>query len=239
MALLLSSQQARADVVLNSGVATYSGGYVAIPATVQSDAQLATYLTTHPVVPAPAFDSTFTPVPVVNGFPIPPWVANNASSNWIGPNLHGAADAAGTPPLANFNFPGYNPNTSSPQGEFYYTTTFTGIPSSTTGLRWTSDNQGLAVFLNGHSEAFVNPGDFTTLNGTYNLPISDFVAGTNTLTFVVFNEQYGAPHDSPTGVRIEGRLISAVPEPGMITLAAVGALPILGLYWARRRRAQA
>ena len=241
MALFFGSQGAKADVVLNSGVggATYSGGFVAVPITVQSDAQLATFLTANPVVPAPVFSSTFTPVVVNVNPPVPTfWMANGPNSNWIGPSPNGGSDTNGTPPLSTFLFPGYSATTDSPQGEYYYTTTFSGKPTATSGLKWTSDNQGLAVFLNGHSETFTNTGDFKNF-GTFSLNSADFVAGVNTLTFVTFNEAYGAVHLDPTGVRIEGLLTSAVPEPGMATLAVVGALPMLGLYWARRRRAQA
>jgi len=240
MALFIGGQGARADVVLNTGVggATYTGGFVAVPITVQSDAQLAAYLTLNPVVANPVFSSVFTPVTVVPGFPIPPWMGNGPNSNWIGPSSNGAADGAGTPPLSPFVFPGYSSALSSPQGEYYYTTTFTGIPTSVSGLQWTSDNQGLKIFLNGHDEGPVlNTGDFTKF-APFSLNPADFVAGLNTLTFVTFNEEYGASHASPTGIRIEGRLVTAIPEPGMMTLAVVGALPILGLYWARRRRAQ-
>jgi hypothetical protein len=240
MALFFAGQGARADVVLNSGVggATYAGGFVAVPVTVQNDTQLAAYLTLNPVVATPVFSSIF-PTTVVSATPPlgPFWMPNGPASNWIGPSANGGSDAAGVPPLSTFLFPGYSAPTDSPQGEYYYTTTFTGIPTGTSGLKWTSDNQGLAVFLNGHSETFLNPGDFKTF-GSFSLNLADFVAGVNTLTFVVFNEAYGAPHVDPTGVRIEG-LLTSVPEPGMATLAVVGALPMLGLYWARRRRAQA
>ena len=240
----LTGNEASAQIDLATGVAagsTYTAGYVQVPSTVQSDTQLATYLTAHPVVAAPAF--TAGPIATVvvpnGGFPIPPWVPDNATSAWIAPTANGGSAGTTLAPFVN-TAAGYSPTISSPQGLFYYTTTFTiGAGSSVAGtsnLSWTSDNQGVAIFLNGHNEGDTNPGDFTTFT-PFHLNTADFVSGVNTLTFVTFNEEYGASHASPTGLNAEGTiLLRSIPEPGVMTLAAVAGLPLVGLGWVRRRR---
>jgi hypothetical protein len=249
MALFLSGQEVRADVVLNTP-GTYAGEFFQNSAIFgwTTNAQVSAFmaanggtLTTFTTA-AGGGSSAFTPVTVVPGFPIPPWMGNGPNSSWIGPTSNGSAGAAGVPPLGGFinTGAGFTSALSAPQGFFAYTTTFAlgGPPVSMTGLQWTSDNQGVAIYLNGHNEGDTNPGDFTTFS-PFTLNPADFVVGANTLTFVVFNEEFGAAHASPSGVRIEGTLVTAIPEPGMATLAVVGALPMLGLYWARRHRAQA
>jgi len=250
MALFLSSQEVRADVVLNTPGA-YAGSYFENAAILgwTTNAQVSAFmaanggsLASFTAATGPAA-STFAPVTVVPGFPIPPWMPNGPNSSWIGPTSNGAAGAAGVPPLAPFvnTAGGFSPTVSSPQGFFAYSTSFTlGAlpPTSVSGLQWTSDNQGVAIYLNGKNEGDTTTGDFTTFT-PFTLNTADFVAGVNTLTFVVFNEEFPGPHASPTGIRIEGTLVTGIPEPGMMTLAVVGALPMLGLYWARRRRAQA
>jgi len=246
----MTSQAAKADVVLNTP-GTYAGSYFENAAILgwTTNAQVTAFMAanggslasfTAAAGGAPA--STFAPVVVVPPFPIPPWMANGPNSSWIGPTSNGAAGGAGVPPLGGFvnTGAGYSSVSSAPQGFFAYTTAFTlgAPPTSTVGLQWTSDNQGVAIYLNGKNEGDVNPGDFTAFT-PFTLNTADFVTGANTLTFVVYNEEFGGAHASPTGIRIEGTIVTAVSEPGMMTLAAVGALPILGLYWARRRRAQA
>lgn len=244
MALVLSSNPVRADVVLNTP-GTYTGAYFENAAILgwTSQAQVTAFMAANggslaSFTAATNAPVSFAPVPVVPGFPIPPWMANGPNSSWIAPTSNGASTAA-LAPFVN-TAAGYSPTTSSPQGFFAYTTTFSlaGAPFSVSGLQWTSDNQGVAIYLNGKNEGDTNTGDFTKFT-SFTLNSADFVAGLNTLTFVVFNEEFDSAHASPTGFRAEGTLIANVPEPGMMTLAAVGALPILGLYWARRRRAQA
>jgi hypothetical protein len=244
--LCLGPHQVMADYVLNTGSASYTAGYFENPTILgwTNNAQVRAFMAangatfgsftaaTGPVA------SNFSPVTVGPGFPIGAWFANGPNSSWIGPTANGAAGAVGTPAtLASFvnTGAGYDPATSSPQGFFAYTTTFalSGPPTSLTGLQWASDNQGVAIYLNGKNEGFVNPGDFTKFT-PFGLNTADFVVGTNSLTFVVFNEEFGSAHFSPTGVRIEG--IIGIPEPWSLTLAA-SALPIFGLVWARRRRA--
>jgi hypothetical protein len=245
MALFLSGQEVRADVVLNTPD-TYSGAYYQNAAILgwTSNAQVTAFMAANGGSLASFQAATnapvaFAPVTVVPGFPIPPWMPNGPNSSWIGPTANGSADGTALAPFVN-TAGGFTTAQSSPQGFLAYTTTFTlgAPPTSVSGLQWTSDNQGVAIYLNGKNEGDTNPGDFTAFT-PFTLNPADFVVGTNTLTFVVFNEEFPGPHASPSGVRIEGRLVTAIPEPGMATLAVVGALPMLGFYWARRRRAQA
>jgi len=245
MALVLSSNAATAQTVNLSTPGTYTGEFYQTPTIFgwTTNAQVSAFMAANGgtlasfTAAAGGGSSAFAPVTVVPPFPIPPWMANGPNSSWIGPTSNGAAGGAGTPPLAGFvnTGAGFSPTTSSPQGFFTYTETFTlnSLPVSTSGLQWTSDNQGVAIYLNGKNEGDTNSGDFTTFT-PFNL--TDFVVGVNTITFAVFNEEFPNPaHLSPSGIRIEG-IITTVPEPGMMALAAVGALPVLGIALARRRR---
>jgi hypothetical protein len=247
MALVLSSNTATAQVVSLNTPGTYAGEFYQTPTIFgwTTNTQVSTFMGANGgtlasfQTAAGGGSSAFAPVTVVPPFPIPPWMANGPNSSWIGPTSNGAAGGAGTPPLAGFvnTGAGFSPTTSSPQGFLAYTTTFslTGLPIGTSGLQWTSDNQGVAIYLNGKNEGDTNPGDFTTFT-PFTLNTADFVVGVNTLTFVVFNEEFPNPaHLSPSGIRIEGS-ITTIPEPGTMVLAAVGALPFVGVALARRRR---
>jgi MYXO-CTERM domain-containing protein len=234
---LCSNPAAANTVVINSGTATYTLGFVGNSTT-----------TADPPPPPPAGQTptftvpTFTAVNVTSPpsawgqFGSPP-----GSNPWIGPNS--AGDGAGTPLASPAAAPYYlnspGPQFASPQGYYYYTTTFTlsgGPPYSASGTVWTSDNQGLDIFLNGFDLGQTNPGVFTS-QVPFTLPSADFVTGTNSLTFVVWNENYPNPpptHASPTGVNIMGS-ITSVPEPATFAVAMTG-LPVLGVFWAWRRR---
>jgi hypothetical protein len=244
--LSVGPNQAMADYVLNTGTATYAGGYYENPAilgwtnTAQASAFVAANGATFSSFTAATgpIASTYTPVTVNTGLPISAWFPNGPNSSWIGPTANGAAGLVGMPAtLGSFvnTGAGFDAGTSAPQGFFAYTTSFvlTGAPTSLTGLQWSSDNQGVAIYLNGKNEGFTNAGDFTKFS-PFGLNTADFVVGTNSLTFVVFNEEFSGAHQSPTGIRIEGTI--GVPEPWSLTVAASG-LPVFGLYWVRRRRA--
>ncbi len=128
---------------------------------------------------------------VVNstGYPIPPWVANDSNSKWIAPRRD-----AGTP---NYNAP----------GTYVYQTTFdlTGLNPVTTVLvgRWATDNSG-TIRLNGVT---VGTASNTFDAFTPFLMTNGFVAGVNTLEFVVDN---WTTSPSPTGLRVE---VSGVAAP--------------------------
>jgi hypothetical protein len=227
---LCSNPAAANTVVINSGTATYSLGFLGNSTT-----------TTDPPPPPPAPFPTFTVsgLTAVNvSSPPPQWGV--FSTPWIGPSSNGDGDGPLTSSGAAgpFYLNGTNSTFSAPQGFYYYTTTFTltgGAPYVASGTVWTSDNQGLAIYLNGFNLGQTNPGIFAALT-PFSLPSADFATGLNTLTFITWNENYPMPpgHASPTGLNIQGS-ITNVPEPAAIAVAMSG-LPILGLFWAWCRR---
>jgi hypothetical protein len=148
----------------------------------------------------------------VGGFPIPPYIGDDAISAWIGPNNDSAIDG--------------------PLGTFIYRTTFdlTGLNPATASLTvaWSTDNNGLDVLLNGLSTGHAT--DFSQFSlgfSTFTIS-SGFVAGTNTLDFEVSNG------GGPTALRTEisGTANSAVPEPVSLVLLSTGFVVLAGL---RRR----
>jgi hypothetical protein len=119
-------------------------------------------------------------VVISNGWPIPPWVGNDSNSKWVGPRR----DAA------KMNAP----------GTYTYETTFdlTGLNPATAVLtgKWATDNSG-AIRLNGVT---VGTASKTFDAFTPFALNTDFVAGVNTLEFVVFNL---GTSPNPTGLRVE------------------------------------
>src|SRR6185295_10724842 len=117
--------------------------------------------------------------PIVAG----PWVANTSTGKWIGPQLNTSASAVGV---------------------YTYRTTIdlTGRDPSTAVIigRWATDNQGNDILVNGVSTGNPpNPG-FTAYT-PFILASSNatFVAGPNTIDFVVENVQAVGY----TGLRVE------------------------------------
>jgi hypothetical protein len=117
------------------------------------------------------------------GYPIPPYVGDNSTSAWIGPNNDAQVDG--------------------PIGTYDYRITFdlTGLNPSTASISglWSSDNNGLAILLNGNNTG--NPGtsftQFTSFT-SFSIPLGSlFVSGINTLDFLVNNG------GGPTGLRVE------------------------------------
>ena len=142
------------------------------------------------------------------------YTANTATADWIGPSSNG--------------------NDSFAVGNYDYRTTFslTGDNPATAQLSgsWASDNNA-CIYLNG-----VNTGDCTPFAGFSSLTsfsiTSGFVAGTNTLDFVVTNG------GGPTGVFAEvsgtaSPVSATTPEPASWMLAASGVLALGGFV--RRR----
>ena len=117
-----------------------------------------------------------------NVFPIPPWMADGPNSKWIGPRV----DAGG----ANYNA----------AGNYTYRTTFnlTGFNPATATLtgQFSADN-GASIVFNGVTQGVTNSSFAAFTAFTIN---SGFVAGVNTLDFVVNNAGSSA---SPTGLRVE------------------------------------
>jgi hypothetical protein len=107
------------------------------------------------------------------------------------------------------------------------------------GGLWATDNNGISIWLNGHDEGNVTPGTGFINFSSFSVNPADFVAGTNHIDFVVFNENFasiGVGHASPTGLRVEGS-VSSIPEPSTMAVAVLGAIGFIG-YGLRRRKAK-
>jgi hypothetical protein len=154
------------------------------------------------------------------GFPIGPWLGDSATSAWIGP-------------LSGAHFAGANGAT------FDYQTTFdlTGLNPLTAAItgRWSTDDQGVDILINGVSTSQVTPPS-SYASWTSFAITSGFVSGLNTLDFLVFNlnaDCCGYPAGTnPTGLRVEmtgAADLSAVPLPATWTMMLIGLFG-LGLF---------
>ena len=147
------------------------------------------------------------------GFPIIPglYIADNDLSRWIGPN-NGDGDLTGD------------------IGDYKYRTTFdlTGFDFTTANIqgRWAADNEGLDILINGVSLGFSVPDYSNFANFSIN---SGFIAGLNTLEFLVRN----IPPGGPTALRVEFTVkeaaISEVPLPAAMWLFGSVLVSLIGL----------
>ena len=120
-----------------------------------------------------------------DGFPIPPWIANDDNSRWIG--------------LFSRDF---DNNSEGPSGDYIYRTTFelpnnVDVNSVVITGRWASDNTGVDILINDSS---VGSGQLSGASDAWTSFRIDsgFLAGTNTLEFVLNNSAAG-----PTGLRVD------------------------------------
>jgi hypothetical protein len=193
LAAVLASSQARADSITT----LYSTGVDNNHALLGASAP-----DTHYTMAAGSSDGTagLTPFVVPPGFPIPPWVANTPTAQWITPRAFEAVD-----------------------GPFNYETTFnlTGLVPSTASITGTlsADDQVVGVELNG---VLVVP-PITTPDQSYTSLhafsiTSGFVNGINTLEFLTSNN-----HGIVTGFIADMTgTATAVPEPASIALLGIG-----------------
>lgn len=129
----------------------------------------------------PAYAAT-----AAGGFPIPPWLPDNLSSAWIAPTIDTVSRGdASFVAQTWIDLTGFNPGTARIRG------------------RWAADNRGTEIRLNGvpvpttPAPSFDLWTEFTISTG--------FVAGSNSLQFVIFNEPaLDQPLlQNPAGLRVE------------------------------------
>ena len=80
-----------------------------------------------------------------DGFPIPPWIANDDDSRWIGP-VHPSGDGNAAP------------------GNLFFQTEFdmAGLDPTNAAVVgwWATDNSGVAILVNGETISAASPGGF-------------------------------------------------------------------------------
>ncbi|CAN5189173.1 hypothetical protein BH23VER1_BH23VER1_26650 [soil metagenome] len=146
-------------------------------------------------------DSTL--FPIVDG----PWVANSDTSKWIGPAGDTIAAAGGTYRYRlTFDLTGFDPASAVLRG------------------RWTSDNAGVDILLNGTSTGISHTGNFDTLFDFVIPAGAAFVSGTNTLDFQVNNASVGY-----TGLRVEDFVGGALPLEAPLGAPEILRHPEIGL----------
>jgi len=162
----------------------------------------------HWTITSSAEPSFITPGPAITTLDNLAWFANGPDSNWISAGSGGAV------------------------GTYVYETTFdlTGLIPATATIsgEFANDNNLDDLLLNGVSTGIVGGvfGGFTAFAIG-----SGFIAGVNTLEFVVFN---GGTLPNPHGLRVElSGTANAIPEPSSFLMATLGVMGLAGL---RRRR---
>jgi hypothetical protein len=170
-------------------------------------------------VTSPTYDgNTFSTTPRVatsaNGYPVGPWVGDNLASAWIGPKSDAALDGS--------------------IADYVYELTFSlaGLDAATAAItgQWSTDDSGVNILVNGQSTGLSASGytGFSSFAIT-----SGFIAGTNTLDFIVHNI------GGPTGLRVEmsgtAAPLGAVPEPTSWAMMLAG-FAMVGIAMRKRAR---
>ncbi len=136
------------------------------------------------------------------------WYANNTLSKWIAPTADENYPALGTP---------------HPAGAYTYRLSFdlTGFDPQSAAISgsWGADNGG-SIQLNGLATGLPSP-SYSPLRA-FALS-AGFVAGINTLDFIVNNASAGGAN--PTGLRVEG-LVGTAPVVGVLPAAPQGTLAL-------------
>ncbi len=158
----------------------------------------------------PCINCAFSPqiATSAGGFPIPPWLPDSPLSAWIAPtaSANGLANFTGVPNYGyqlQFNLTGYDPTTALISG------------------RWATDNRGTDIWINGVGTGQPNQNQYTDWS-PFQIR-SGFVAGLNTILFLVNNE---GDASNPTGLRVEmqGTICPlGTPMPAYIKYMAHGA----------------
>ncbi len=153
------------------------------------------------------------------------WTANTSTSQWINPLATDGGNNAQTVVngtydyVTTFSLAGYNPTTANITGSL------------------AADDTVTDILINGFSTHATNNAAYTYgsfHNFTIGSPYSaDFLAGTNTITFVVQNTANG-----PSGlqVQIAGTASTPTPEPAALLPLLGGTLGLLGLGLKARRQ---
>lgn len=182
------------------------------------------------LVAVPSGSSTITEIRTgAGGFPIPPYIADDITSAWIGPAFNDPAQYPGGLPdqligpggvydyRITFNLAGLNPNT-----------------ASISGL-WATDNAGSDILLNGVSTGQTIPygPPYSFIDWTAFSLTSGFLSGLNTIDFLVMNGNGSSDQAGPTALRVEMTGTARVPDGGL-TVTLLG-FALFGLEGLRRK----
>lgn len=197
-AALLCVPTARGDVVKNISTGWDNATGMVIAAGPDSE-----YVITPPGVIA-------TVVP--EAFPIPPWIANSATSKWIG----------------------FDETSSNADPIVYDFTTFVSLDgfvpeTATVSGQWSTDNFGQDILVNGVSTGISNDGNFGVLH-PFEIPAGFFGPGQNEITFRFEN---APPGINPAGLRVDAVVDAMlIPEPSAMLIMTLG---LAGIVTFRRR----